>query len=115
MSTVRIALANVSVPSTPEESVDLATAAIAEAARRGASVVEHVSREGDLCRAAENTCYVASVNCASDGVGITSAIARPDGTVLCYQPYGQAGLLVADLDLSAATGLLATRCRVSAL
>ena len=64
-----------------------------------------------LCRAAENTCYFASVNCASEGAGITSAIARPDGTLQCYQPYGEEGLLVADLDLSAATGLLASRCR----
>ena len=64
-----------------------------------------------LCRAAENTCYFASVNCASDGAGITSAIARPDGTLLSHQPYGQEGLLVADLDLSAATGHLASRCR----
>jgi predicted amidohydrolase len=66
-----------------------------------------------LCRAAENTCYVASVNGASDGSGTTSAIARPDGTLLCYQPYGQEGLLVADLDLSTATGLLASRCRTA--
>lgn len=36
MSTVRIALANVRVPSTPEESVLRATAAVAEAGRRGA-------------------------------------------------------------------------------
>ena len=64
-----------------------------------------------LCRAAENTCYVASVNYASPGSPTTSAIARPDGTLLAYQPYGQAGLLVADLDLAAATGLLASRCR----
>lgn len=64
-----------------------------------------------LCRAAENTCYFASVNAASEGSGTTSAIARPDGSVLCWQPYGQAGLLVADLDLSLATRLLATRCR----
>lgn len=107
------------------------------AARRGAQVVFHphfeIAEAGSyrpttfadpantfheqaiLCRAAENTCYFASVNCASDGVGITSAIARPDGTLLCHQPHGQAGLLVADLDLSAATGLLAARCRVSAL
>lgn len=63
------------------------------------------------CRAAENTCYFASVNCASEGSGTTSAIANPDGTLHSYQPYGQAGLLVADLDLSVATGLLATRCR----
>jgi predicted amidohydrolase len=64
-----------------------------------------------LCRAAENTCYVASVNCASAGSPTTSAIIRPDGTVLSYQPYGQEGLLLADLDLAAATGLLAQRLR----
>lgn len=105
------------------------------AARRGAQVVfhphAHIAEPGSyrpttfadpantfhekavLCRAAENTCYFASVNCASEGSGTTSAIARPDGTLLCHQPYGQAGLLVADLDLSTATGLLASRCRTS--
>jgi predicted amidohydrolase len=66
-----------------------------------------------LCRAAENTCYFASVNCASDGSGTTSAVARPDGTLQCFQPYGEEGLLVADLDLRAATGFLASRCRTS--
>jgi len=66
-----------------------------------------------LCRAAENTCYVASVNCASEGSPTTSAIARPDGTPQCFQPYGKEGLLVADLDLGTATGLLASRCRTS--
>jgi predicted amidohydrolase len=64
-----------------------------------------------LCRAAENTCYFASVNSASEGSPSTSAIIRPDGTLLAYQPYGKEGLLIADLDLSAATGLLAKRCR----
>ena len=101
------------------------------AARRGAQVVFHphfhIAGAGDyapskfadpkntfhekaiLCRAAENTCYVASVNNASPGSATTSAVARPDGTLLCYQPYGDEGLLIADLDLSAATGLLAAR------
>lgn len=64
-----------------------------------------------LCRAAENTCYFASVNGASDGSPTTSAIARPDGSLHSYQPYGQPGLLIADLDLSLATGRLAARCR----
>ena len=64
-----------------------------------------------LCRAAENTCYVASVNMASAGSPTTSAVVRPDGTVQCYQPYSKEGLLVADIDLAAATGLLAARCR----
>jgi predicted amidohydrolase len=67
-----------------------------------------------LCRAAENTCYFAMVNCASAGSPTTSAVVRPDGTLLVHQPYGEAGLLVADLDLAAATGLLAARCKPSA-
>jgi predicted amidohydrolase len=102
-------------------------------ARRGAQVVFHPQfheAEGDsyrprvfadpantfhekalLCRAAENTCYIATVNCASDGCGTTSAVVNPDGTLLCYQPYGEEGILIADLDLSLATGLLASRLR----
>ena len=64
-----------------------------------------------LCRAAENTCYVATVNCASDGSPTTSAVVRPDGTLMTYQPYGQRGLLIADIDLAAATGLLASRLK----
>jgi predicted amidohydrolase len=103
------------------------------AARRGAQVVFHphidAAQPGSyrpttfadpassfhekavLCRAAENTCYFASVNFASAGSPTTSAIANPDGALLAYQPYGEAGLLIADLDLRLATGLLATRCK----
>ncbi|MCX6127390.1 MAG: carbon-nitrogen hydrolase family protein [Proteobacteria bacterium] len=62
-----------------------------------------------LCRAAENTCYFATVNYASDGSPTTSAVVRPDGTLLSYQSYGKEGLLIADIDLCAATRLLATR------
>jgi predicted amidohydrolase len=64
-----------------------------------------------LCRAAENTCYLASVNYAIPGSPTTSAIVNPDGTLLTYQPYGEEGLLIADLDLDAATGLYATRSK----
>ena len=103
------------------------------AARRGAQVVFHphfheaepgsyrpttfadpantFHEKAVLCRAAENTCYVATVNYASDGSPTTSAVARPDGTVLAFQPYGREGVLVADVDLAAATGLLAARCK----
>jgi predicted amidohydrolase len=101
------------------------------AARRGAQVVFHphfheaepgsyrpssfadpantFHEKAILCRAAENTCYIPSVNCASEGSPTTSSVARPDGTLHCYQPYGKAGLLLADIDLTAATGLLASR------
>lgn len=64
-----------------------------------------------LCRAAENTCYFATVNFASAGSPTTSAVVRPDGTLLAYQPYGEQGLLIADIDITAATGFLAARCR----
>lgn len=67
-----------------------------------------------LCRAAENTIYFATVNFASEGSPTTSAVVRPDGTVQAWQPYGDEGLLVADLDLDEATGLLASRCRTGA-
>lgn len=101
------------------------------AARRGAHVVFHphfheaepgahrpttfadpansFHEKAALCRAAENTCYFATVNCASAGSPTTTAVIRPDGSLLSYQPYGQPGLLLADLDLAEATGLLATR------
>ncbi len=62
-----------------------------------------------LCRAAENTCFFATVNCASENSATTSAVVGPDGTLLSYQPYGKKGILIADIDLSAATRLLATR------
>ena len=64
-----------------------------------------------LCRAAENGCWFATVNYASAGSPTTSAVVRPDGTLLAWQPYGVEGLLVAELDLAAATGLLAARYR----
>lgn len=101
------------------------------AARRGAHVVFHPqfheAEEGSyvpesfgdalnsfhekacLCRAAENTCYFATVNYAGEGSPTTSAVVQPDGTLLSFQPYGQEGLLIADLDLEKATGLLAKR------
>jgi predicted amidohydrolase len=62
-----------------------------------------------LCRAAENTCFIVTANCASDGSPTTSAVIKPDGTLLSYQPYDQEGLLVAEIDLAQATGLLASR------
>jgi predicted amidohydrolase len=62
-----------------------------------------------LCRAAENTCFFATVNCASAGSATTSAVVRPDGTLLAFQPYGKQGLLIADIDLALATGLFAAR------
>ena len=107
--------------------------AVRWAARRGAQIVFHphldqnepggyqattfadpentFHEKAALCRAAENTCYFATVNCAVPYSSTTSAVVRPDGTLLCYQPYGKEGLLIADVDLNLATGFLAVRCR----
>jgi hypothetical protein len=38
----------------------------------------------------------------------------PDGTVIAWQPYGRPGLLVVDVDLGEATGLLASRLKPEA-
>lgn len=62
-----------------------------------------------LCRAAENTCYFATVNFASSGSPTTSAVIDPEGDLVTYQPYGQEGLLIADVDISKATRVLANR------
>ncbi|HEY2908237.1 MAG TPA: carbon-nitrogen hydrolase family protein [Vicinamibacterales bacterium] len=62
-----------------------------------------------LCRAAENSCFFATVNYASAGSPTTSAMVGPDGTLVSYQPYGQRGLLIADIDTTEATGQLAAR------
>jgi predicted amidohydrolase len=64
-----------------------------------------------LCRAAENSCYFATVNYASAGSPTTSAVIDPEGSLVAYQPYGVDGLLIVDIDLALATGLLAKRCR----
>lgn len=62
-----------------------------------------------MCRAAENTIYIAAVNYALADSETTSAVINPDGTLLAHQPYGVPGILVVDIDLAKATGLLARR------
>jgi predicted amidohydrolase len=92
------------------------------AARRGAHVVFHQQyhaprpeasfhQSAVACRAAENTCYFATVNYAFPGAPTYSSVAAPDGTVVASNPSGEPGLLLADLDLTQATGLLARRYR----
>lgn len=101
------------------------------AATRGAKIVFHLTytgsdkkgstleRWGDadspyyekamICRGIENTIYFASVNYAMRFQEAATSIISPSGECLAYLPYGQEGLLVRDLDLSEATGLIASR------
>ncbi len=62
-----------------------------------------------LMRALENTIYFASVNYASRYPDTASAVIDPQGNCLVHEQYGRTGVLVADLDLTQATGLLAKR------
>ncbi len=62
-----------------------------------------------LCRAAENTCYFATVNCAIRGSSTTSALVDPQGVLVAHQPYGKEGILFAEIHTEKATGLLARR------
>ncbi len=62
-----------------------------------------------MCRALENTIYVASVTVATRFHESSTAVIDPSGACVAHLPYGEAGVLVADLDLEAATGMLARR------
>lgn len=101
------------------------------AARRGAQVVFHPHLTGGdhegavpsrwldpeapyyekavMCRALENTIYVASVNVGVRFPESATAIVDPEGRLVDRLPYGEPGLLVAEVDLARATGLLASR------
>lgn len=62
-----------------------------------------------MMRALENTIYFASSNYSSKFPESASAIIAPDGSCIVHETYGRTGVIVADLDLSLATGLLAKR------
>lgn len=170
MSSVRIALANLPIPATAQESVSLAVHAIEQAAALRADIVcfpeayipgyravgkrvpppDPVFLEGAWAavaaaaarakiavvlgteRVVDGATRLTALVLDRDGTVAgfqdkvqldpseegtysagTSAVVRPDGTLLGYQPYGRAGVFVADIELAHATGLLASRCRTA--
>jgi predicted amidohydrolase len=62
-----------------------------------------------MMRALENTIYFASSNYTTNYPESASSIIAPDGQCIAHQPYGVAGVFVADIDETLATGLLASR------
>lgn len=62
-----------------------------------------------LCRAAENGIFLASVNYAHRFQDTATSLISPDGRCLSHLPYGQEGLLVADIDPADADRLFARR------
>lgn len=101
------------------------------AARRGAQIVFHPHCSGSnvqgeelvewgnknnpyyekaiMMRALENTIYFASVNYAMRFQESATALIGPDGGVIANEKYGKEGVLIIDIDLTLATGLLAKR------
>jgi predicted amidohydrolase len=106
------------------------------AAKQGASIVFHPHGSGSnvegkqldewghkenpyyekamMLRALENTIYFASVNYTMSFHESASAVIAPDGTCIAHQPYGNEGVLIADIDTSLATGYLARRFKPEA-
>ncbi len=62
-----------------------------------------------MCRSIENKIYFASVNYALRYQESATSLIEPSGTCQAYLPYGQEGVLVQEIDLEAATGVLAKR------
>jgi predicted amidohydrolase len=62
-----------------------------------------------LCRALENTVYVAASNVTGPDQGSATCIIAPDGELVASLDYGSVGVVAADLDLNRADRLLARR------
>ena len=101
------------------------------AAVRGAAIVFHPQHTGNshegvalstwgaagnpyyeqamMMRSRENTIYFASVNYALRFQESATSVIAPTGECQAYLPYGQEGVLVQEIDVKKATGLLAAR------
>ena len=62
-----------------------------------------------MMRSIENAIYFASVNYALPYQESATSLIDPSGRCQAYLPYGEEGVLVQPIDLSAATGVLARR------
>lgn len=62
-----------------------------------------------LCRSIENTIYFASVNYGVRYQESATSLIAPPGQLQARLPYGKPGVLVEEIDLKLATGLLAKR------
>lgn len=101
------------------------------AARRGAGIVFHPQCTGGcdsgrvprqwcdpdgpyyekamICRSVENGIYFASVNYLLPYQESATSVIGPDGTCLAHHPYGQAGLLIQQLELELTDSLTTDR------
>ena len=66
-----------------------------------------------MMRSIENTIYFASINYATKYQESATSLIAPNGKCIIHQPYGKAGVIVADIDPSKATGLIAKRFKAA--
>jgi predicted amidohydrolase len=62
-----------------------------------------------LCRALENTVYVAAANIGGPDQGSITGIIGPDGSLIAKLDYGTIGVVAADIDPALADGAIARR------
>ena len=62
-----------------------------------------------MVRALENSIYIAQSNVAAPDQGSVTGIVGPDGSLVATLPYGERGVVAADIDLDLATRRLALR------
>jgi hypothetical protein len=62
-----------------------------------------------MMRSRENTIYFASVNYALRFQEAATSLIAPSGECQAHLPYGEEGVLVQDINVAEATGLLASR------
>jgi predicted amidohydrolase len=62
-----------------------------------------------MMRSIENTIYFASVNYAMRYQESATSLIAPSGACQAYLPYGEEGVLIQEIDVERATGLLAAR------
>lgn len=79
--------------------------------RRWADPANSFHEKAAMCRAAENHIYIAAVNYCRAASQTTSAVIKPDGSLLKRQPYGMPGLLIVSISPEQATGVYARRSR----
>ena len=83
--------------------------------REGVLLTERGTADGPyyekamMMRSIENTIYFASVNYALRYQESATSLIAPSGECQAYLPYGQEGVLVQEIRVEDATGLLATR------
>ena len=75
----------------------------------GATPSNPYNEKALMCRALENTVYVAQSNDAGPDQGSVTCIIAPDGSLVASLPYGTVGVVAADIDLAEADRRLALR------